>query len=297
MHSGEMSQRNQENPPDGDGHKGNAEPANRAGQAAHPILPELKRWAQCSEPPLIPFQPTSQFKQRLIASAFHDHAKRQILITRQSAAIISMVLCGQYDRAIHELVYRAAQHRLGFALCQATFMAHRTGRQMFATFSLSTHLPDFLEALETWAHKFWPNKDFDWKTELPWINRNLVGKDETASEFWLKECLTVSSDTHAFTRELAAEVIKADAAKRMRDKRGTTRQPPKFKDDILVMWIAGALWCRDTAGILFLLEPKSPDAVAAHKRIDRDISELGLSASRRPDHQRSIDEAEKNDPM
>ncbi len=275
-----MKQENDENPQD-------------TGKPVHPILPKLEQWALSSKPPIIPFQESQKFKQELINARLHDHAKRQIFITYQSAAIISSVICGHPDSKIHELAYRAAQHVLGFALCDATYMAHRTSCRVFATFAASTGLQGFLQALETWAAKFYTD-GFDWKQELSWTNRNLIGEDQSASDFWIKECLTVSADTLAFTRELAAEVNKADAAKRMKEKRSTKRKPSKFRDDILVMWIAGALWCRESSGILLFLAPKETDGIGSLKRIDRDISDLGFSSSRQTNHQETIDEAEKN---
>ena len=288
-----MSHQSKEKPEDGGNAKGGAIPNHGTGDPAHPIFPTLKRWAGASRPPLIPFCPPQQFKQELANAPFHKEAKLHILVSYQSAGILSMILCGRYDRAIHELTYRAAWHRLGFALCQAAFFAHRTGRETFAIFSVSTHLPGFLEALEAWTHSLWPDDEFDWKAELPWINRNLVGEDEEASKFWIMESLHQAPDTRSFTRELAAEVNRADAAERMQTKRGTKRELPKFKNDIKVMWIAGALWCRNTTGILLWLDGQEPDAVSATKRIDRDISDLEFSASRRPDHQQIIDEAGK----
>ncbi len=251
---------------------------------SHPLCPVICDWANSTSGPPIPFLPNHVFLDALKSLPLDEEGKRQTFETYSEAAILGSALVGgDYNEAIHQALYMATGHPLGFALAHAAGLASRVP-QFFKAFSKSTQTPGFLKALEAWAERNELTKPFDGKKELKWINRNLVTKDHPAASYWQNVCQGGFESVAKFNKALANEVRLAEAAARdetKRRKRGVDERDADFIHSIKIMWVPGALWCLSDSGIVATLDPEKTSGMSeAYDKVRRNISTLGFSKSR-----------------
>lgn len=256
----------------------------------HPLWPTLKEWAAEGPLPLVTFGNIPQFEQNVNLAALvdplwgHVDAKAGFWQTYANAAALGRFLVGGENNIdVHALLYRVSAHRLGKALCYAARVAVELPDRC-ADFSDSTRREGFVTALEAWAALFL-QEGFDGRKELRWVTRNLFGVDQNAADFWVSACQYEIGDTVEFAKILAHEHGNAEAAKRMQEQPKQRKAKPRtseFKDRLQCFWVPAALWCKSDAEIVELLEPDRKDKMPdAYDRVRRDVSELGLSKSRR----------------
>jgi hypothetical protein len=250
----------------------------------HPLCPAIREWFHSSTGPTMPFLSECEFHTVLDALDLDPVVSQQIIQTYCETAILGSALVGgDYDEGVHEALYAAAEHPLGFALAHAAGLASRVP-QFFAAFSKSTQTPGFLKALEAWAACNELTKPFDGKKELKWVNRNLVMKEHPAASFWQDACRGSFETIAKFNKALAGEVQRAEAASRGEKNRresGVEERDADFIHSIKILWVPGALWCLSDSGIVDTLDPEKTSGMSeAYDKVRRNISTLGFSKSR-----------------
>lgn len=250
----------------------------------HPLCPTICEWFHSSRGPTMPFLPESEFHTVLEALNLDPAVSQQLIQTYYETAILGSALVGgDYDEGIHEALYAASEHPLGFALAHAAGLASRIP-QYFKAFSKSTRTPGFLIALEAWAVCNELTKPFDGKKELKWVNRNLVTQGDPAASFWQNACQGSFETVKDFNKALANEVLGAEAAARNEKKRrqdGVEERDAEFIHSIKSWWVPGALWCVSDSEIVATLDPgKTVGMIEAFDKVRRNISTLKFSKSR-----------------
>lgn len=263
----------------------------------HPLLPWLTAAAAASDPPLLPYAPMAEFRRQLEHVAIphpliiEDEAKKHILATyhHSMAAVFAIAAGGGSDLhgdELHALIYRASDDPFVFAFIEAAAAALCMGRH--PAFTVSTRLPGFMDALEAWARHFEYDKRFHGPERLKYVNRELIRKNVTGAEFWLRACERDFPSPADYMRAVTKEVGLADDAERNTAKR-KPRSAPRFKDSIAYGWLPASLWARGNADIAYLIDPTGPAGV---DRVKRDISALKFTASHRSAWRDFIDKAE-----
>jgi predicted RNase H-like HicB family nuclease len=250
----------------------------------HPLCPTIREWFHSSTGPALPFLPESEFYAVLESRNMDAVVTQQVIETYHETAILGSALVGgEYDEGIHEALYTASEHPLGFALAHAAGLASRIP-QFFAAFSKSTRTPEFLKALEAWAERNELTELFDGKEELKWVNRNLVAQEHPAASFWQNACQGGFENMAKFNKALTNEVRNAESAARdekKRRKNGTEERDAEYIHSIKIWWVPGALWCLSDSGIVATLDPeKTSGMIEAYDKVRRNISTLGFSKSR-----------------
>ena len=251
----------------------------------HPLCPTIREWFNSTSGPAVPFLALNEFYHCVEALHLEAAEEKQILQTYDEAAMLgSALLGGDYNEGVHEVLYIAAAHPLGFALAHAAGFAS-LNQNLFAAFSKSTRLPGFLSALEAWAASNELNQPFEEK-ELRWIIRNLSAKNHPDANYWQNAIGRRFETTSKFNKALSDEVLAIEAAERDEKRRRTRKVPIRKKADYLyaikIMWVPGAFWCLSDSQIIEILDPeKSDDVTDAHDKVRRNITTLRFSKSRR----------------
>lgn len=270
----------------------------------HPLLPWLTGIAVNSTP-MVRFAPPGEIEWEIAGAALihpllgEDEAQRQILTTyhHSAAALLAVAPAGGSEldgTELHALLFIAAQaDPLANALCDAA--AYALNYSLFSEFAVATRLPGFLDALKEWAKHFGRLKPFDGKEELQYINRQMVQKEDPCAGFWLTAALRDFSSPKDFMQASSDELYRYKdniRKKKDPDKKGSSRKPSTYKDQIAVLWVPASLWARSCNGIVRFLEPKAEDGVAAEERVRRDIStELKFGGSHCAKWQQQIEKA------
>jgi hypothetical protein len=255
------------------------------GITGHPLWPTILQWCSVGmdKPHLPPFLPVAEFHAFIDSLRVHDEAKKNFKKPWYDAAFLGKALCGpKYDVEIHRVLYLATGHPLGYALAYAATIAEHSG--FLAPFSDSLRREGLIKALEAWNHSMGLDRDFVWDKELKWVNRTLVGKDETAAAFWLGKCQEMSGSTLAYRDKFVKEATNAASAMRDETKRrarGAKAQASRFKTKIQMLWVPAALWLLPDASIAATVCPDLKAVLLEHmEHVRADISTLKLSASR-----------------
>lgn len=250
----------------------------------HPLGPTIRDWFNSTSGPKFPFLQEEAFLAALESLSADDFEKQQILQTYHETAILGSALVGgEYHETIHQVLYTASAHSIGFALAHAAGLASRIP-QFFTAFSKSTRTPGFLKALEAWAVCNELTKPFDGKKELRWVNRNLVTQDHPAASYWQNACQGGFENIAKFNKALASEVLGAEAAARDEKKRreaGVEERDAEFIHSIKILWVPGALWCLSDSEIVATLDPEKTAGMSeAYDKVRRNISTLKFTKSR-----------------
>jgi len=253
----------------------------------HPLWPTLKKWAENSPSQIVPWAPRHEFQQNvdraILANPIWGHEVGNAFFwqTHEEAAALGKALVGgPYNINAHAMLYRVSVHPLGRALCRAAWVAN-SFPSVWDDFATSTQLDGFVRALEAWASHF-VQEGFDGMEELPWVIKNVVGTDESEADFWLTACQQGFGDKVEYTKAVAREVGKTNAAARMRKRPKKKTRISEFKDWLRVHWVPAALWSKSNAEIVSILAPdRKENMTAAYDRVRRDIFELGFTSSRR----------------
>jgi hypothetical protein len=253
---------------------------------AHPLWPTFKKWAHEGLKHIVPFELEDKFQTNVDLAVLlnplwgHAEAKEGFRQTYRNAETLGNALVGgPCTPIVHAMVYQAAQHSLGEALCHAAMWAQLLPDQC-ADFAASTRLEGFVSALEAWAGHFM-RTGFVGIEELPWVINNLVGKYEQPADFWLGACQQDIGNSAVYVDAVSKNKRKADDAARKKGERKRNPKDAEFKDVLRCFWLPAALWCKSTADIVILLAPKERHSAAAIERVRRDIHELGFTASHR----------------
>lgn len=256
-----------------------------AGITDHPLWPTILQWylAAMDKPGMPPFFPVVEFHAFIDDLRIHDEAKKNFKKPYYDSAFLGKALCGSgYDVEIHRVLYLATGHPLGYALAYAATIAEQSG--FLAPFSASLRRDGLVKALDAWSLSNKLDGDFVWDKELKWVNRTLVGKDETAAKFWSGKCLELSESTSAYHEKLGKELANAAAAKRGKAKdraKGVQPVVSRFKDKIQLLWVPAALWLLPDDEIASTVCPELKAVLEKHKEhVRADISTLKLSGSR-----------------
>ncbi|MES2919970.1 MAG: hypothetical protein V4819_00370 [Verrucomicrobiota bacterium] len=250
----------------------------------HPLCPTIRTWFYSTTVPTMPFLPQGEFYAVLESLSLDPVVSQQLIQTYYETAILGSALVGgDYDQGVHEALYTAAEHPLGFALAHAAGLASRIP-QFFAAFSKSTRTHGFLEALEAWGICNELTKPFDGKKDLRWVNRNLVAQEHPAASFWQNACQGGFENIAQFNKALTNEVLRAEAAARDEKKRreaGVEERDAEFIHLIKLLWVPGALWCLSDSQIVAILDPdKTAGMSEAYDKVRRNISTLKFGKSR-----------------
>jgi hypothetical protein len=262
------------------------EPKSQAARIAdHPLWPTILQWCSMGmeKPNMPPFFPSAEFHAFIDGSRVHDEAKKNFKKPYYDSAFLGKALCGAgYDMDIHRVLYLATGHPLGYALAYAATIAEQSG--FLVPFSASLHCDGLVKALEAWNHSLKLDGDFVWDRELKWVNRTLVGKDETAADFWLGQCQEMSGSKPVYLEKLGKELANAASAMRDESKRraqGVKPKASKFKDKIQLLWVPAALWLLPDSRIAATICPDLKTVSLQHEEhVRADISTLKLAASR-----------------
>jgi hypothetical protein len=256
-----------------------------AGITDHPLWPTILQWCSVGmeKPNMPPFLPVLDFHAFIDGSSIHDEAKKNFKQPYNDSAFLGKALCGpEYDMDIHRVLYLATGHPLGYALAFAATIAKQSG--FLAPFSDSLRREGLIKALEAWSHLCELDGDFLWDKELKWVNRTLVGKDETAADFWLGKCQEFSRSKPDYLEKLGKELANAAAAKRGKAKdraKGVQPVVSQFKAKIQLLWVPAGLWLLPDASIAATVCPDLKAVLLEHmEHVRADISTLKLSASR-----------------
>lgn len=157
-----------------------------------------------------------------------------------------------------------------------TCAAHaRQSVKFIPAFAASTRLPGFITAAANWCEK--ADKKRRWQDEL---SENWQKNDDPLYDDYLfKKALHKAGDSTAVIEELYLILQKRKEAEKKREKRAKTPRHSELKDQILRLWIMGALWARTPSGILQVLGVENQSA-AQVDRVTANISRLGLTAGR-----------------
>ena len=162
---------------------------------------------------------------------------------------------------VHEMLYHAAcGSPLGFALCDAAGFAFLTGSKFFPVFTVATHLPGFLRAMEVWAKHFEYDQAFECRARFEFVLREVVGKKAPGSDFWFLAVQPGFADTLEFWDAGTVENKKWKDATRKMIERDSKRSPAKYKQRVEGGWLPLSLWARTAKDIAYLLEPDLKDA-------------------------------------
>ena len=269
----------------------------------HPLIQTIEGWAGNATNPRVAFAPNEGFQKQIDLAVLRDatmadeYAKAQAWRTYHNSAALAIALNGRhFGLELHRMTYLSAfGSPLGFALCDAAGYAFgldiNEGTKFFPAFAVSLRLDGFISALEAWAGHFKYGRPFDGAESLPYVLREIVDPNKPGAKFWHQACADGFAEYPEFRTADAKEQANIDDAKRKREKRPTNRKPAEYKDLLAWGWVPLSLWARSSAAISFLLKPDTINAPEAEKRVQRDISVLGFSASHHGKHQDSIDRA------
>ncbi|MEI7956940.1 MAG: hypothetical protein WCJ66_17385 [Verrucomicrobiota bacterium] len=253
----------------------------------HPLWPTLMEWAKDSPLNLVPWAPRHEFQQNVDLAALvdpiwgHEEGKTTFYQIYQEAAALGKALVGGvYDRNVHAMLYRISAHPLGRVLSRAAWVANSLPA-FWDDFVPSARLDGFVSALEAWAADFM-QEGFDGMAELPWVIKNVVGNDEVAADFWLTACQQNIGDAGAYLGAVSKIKRKVDDAANKKKERNRIPRTSEFKDALQCLWVPAALWRKSTNDIVVILAPRERQTADAIDRVNKDISDLGFTASHRP---------------
>ncbi len=110
-------------------------PAPAVSEPQHPLWATICQWRDAVKPPAMPFLPVSEFHGALEAFGFDAAINLQLIQTYNETAILGDALVGgDCNESVHEGLYAAAEHPLGFALAHAAGIASSIP-QLFAAFA------------------------------------------------------------------------------------------------------------------------------------------------------------------
>ncbi len=253
---------------------------------AHPLCPTILDWFNSTRGSAIEFKPEAEFRDLLRSSQQHEIAKQYILQTYRESAILGAALVGgEYNQAVHEVLYKTSGHSLGSALIHAAGLAWMLPNS-YPAFVKSLRLPGFVAPLEAWARCNEFLEPFDGKKELKWIHRNIVIPDHPTAFFWQDACRdSFEGDLNAFNFAMAKETVAAKKARLdtvKRRKRGVKERDTPYLHTIKGGWVPAAIWCMADSEIVATITPEKREGMSdAYKRVQRDISTLGYTRSRK----------------
>ena len=277
----------------------------------HPLWPTIQEWCATSYEPPIPWLPRHEFQAELESLGFDPYQNFCIWQTYCETEILRQALVGgKYDAIAHEMLYKAAGHDLGRALCFAAGAALRGGpkqqeeidkenkkrmakgepllpaSEVFADFAASTRHIEIVTALEAWMRRpgILDNVPIDGKL-TPWLCKlSDSGTDETAAAFVTSTLArSIGTKTLRIAQRNAEDNAKRGAAnlKKRRDEGKKEQKPAEFRKQVERWWVPAALWCKSDAGIVSAITPERRDNMTdAYDRVRKDISALGFTGSR-----------------
>jgi hypothetical protein len=261
----------------------------------HPLWPFIRAINHLGEQEELP-----QLRLMEPDSSEHPHQAASRVHASECALSLLFALEGEeapIDEKHDEVLKFVLSGPLGMAIGTCSVEARWHSARSMAAFRASTKLPGFLKAALMWSR-------LDLEPELrrgempKWpdlLERAVkqLGENEALDSYWLDFCKAESSDTQDYVKRLSdAHRRTAEAARKKKD-RGRKAMANRFKDHLKAYWITLALWCRTTSGILAILRPDTTDGASDLTAIDKDISRLGLAASRCSQNQSAIEIAER----
>ena len=168
---------------------------------------------------------------------------------------------------------------------------------VIAGFTESLKLDGILEAVDAWHSLLWPPDQLDMTKEVKWWVDTLKGSGNDA-ETPLGNALQNLSENENEFKDNVRQAQKAKNQRTWTKKAGRTQkdQLSLTKEFVKLLWVPAALWCRDSYNIARFLgwdgKGEAEESDRRIKKVNRAISELGLSKTRKRHHSR-IEKAEK----